>query len=265
MTTAGGPALVQPAGEVCDGLPAGWRLQVLETVPSTSDLLIRSAEAGEPEGLALLARQQTAGRGRDGRLWASPLGNLYLSALLRPTGPAREAAQWSLLAGVALAEAAAARDPDPASLHLKWPNDLLRHGAKAGGILAECALSRDGPEGRGLDWLVLGFGANLAAAPALPDRPTATLAEEAPESFAARLIAALDRWRAVQAAQGFAPIRVAWEVYGPERGAVLTVRSGLSTLSGRFAGLAEDGSLLLETERGLRRIAAGEVAGTEAR
>ena len=228
------PTSLRPdAGGTAPVLPPGWRLEVFDTLPSTSDWLIQQAEQGAPEGLAVLAGRQTAGRGRNGRQWASPQGNLYLSVLLRPAGTAREAGQWALLAGVALFEAAVALD--------------------------------DGPQGR-LAWLVLGIGVNLAAAPALPDRPTAMLGGgEAPEAFAARLLARLDHWCRVQAAQGFAPVRAAWEAAGPRRGTALTVRLGEGSIAGRYAALAEDGSLLLETEQGLRRITAGEVAAMEAR
>ncbi len=254
--------------------PAGWRLVVEESLPSTSDTLIRLAEDGAEAGLALLALRQTAGRARGGRGWQAGEGNLYLSVLLRPPGPAREAAQWSLLAGVALAEAAAAADPDPAALRLKWPNDLLRHGAKVAGILADAALAR-GPGVAAeapLGWLVLGFGVNLATAPAIADRPTATLARrEAPEAFAARLLDRLGAWGAVQAAEGFAPVRAAWQALGPAPGSPITVRDGTighggaRMRMGRYAGLAEDGTLLIETTdptggRALTRVAAGEVA-----
>jgi BirA family biotin operon repressor/biotin-[acetyl-CoA-carboxylase] ligase len=247
-------------------LPPGWRLALHEAVPSTSTALTALAEAGEPEGLALVARRQTGGRGRDGRRWESPEGNLYLSVLLRPAGAAREAAQWSLLAGVALAEAAAATDPEPLALRLKWPNDLLRHGAKVGGILAEIALAHGHSEAK-LAWLVLGFGVNLAVAPCLPDRPTAALAHAGPpEAFAARLLRQLDHWRRVRARGGFGPVRAAWAALGPQTGSDIVVRvGGGAMLPGRYAGLAEDGSLLLETDdRSTRRIAAGEVTGAVA-
>jgi BirA family biotin operon repressor/biotin-[acetyl-CoA-carboxylase] ligase len=223
-------------------------------LPSTSDLLLRRAEAGEAEGLAILAREQTAGRGRAGRAWASPPGNLYMSVLLRPEGPAREAPQWSLLAGVALAEAAAECVAEPASLRLKWPNDLLRGGAKCAGILAESALAPTG----GIAWLTLGIGVNLAHAPALPDRPTATLdGAGPPEAFAARLLARVAHWRAVQRTAGFAPIRAAWRHFGPAEGEAITLR-GLSG-HGHFAGLAADGSLLVDINGTRRAIPAGEV------
>ncbi len=199
-----------------------------------------------------------AGRGRSGRQWASPAGNLHVSLLLRPDAPAQEAGQWGLLAGLALAETAAAIEPEPRALRLKWPNDLLRHGAKVAGILAEAALTDDAPAR--LAWITLGIGVNLAIAPPLADRPTATLAiAESPEAFAARLIACIDCWAAVQARAGFGPIRAAWAAHGPAPGEAIAVRDGNATLAGRFAGLAADGGLLLDTDRGRRHMRAGEV------
>jgi BirA family biotin operon repressor/biotin-[acetyl-CoA-carboxylase] ligase len=239
-------------------LPPGWRLECHESLPSTACAIRARAEAGEAAGLAILARRQSAGRGRAGRGWSSPEGNLYLSLLLRPTAPARCSGQWGLLAGVALAEAAAARDPDAGALRLKWPNDLLRHGAKVAGILTEGALAADPPPR--MAWIAFGIGVNLAVAPRLPDRATATLAlAEPPEAFAARLIARLDHWVAVQARDGFGPVRAAWEARGPSLGGAVAVRDGPATLTGRFAGLAPDGGLLLDTDQGRRHILAGEV------
>ncbi len=239
-------------------LPPGWRLAVHPELPSTADLVAERAAQGEAEGLAVLALRQTAGRGRAGRAWASPPGNLHLSVLLRPGTLAREAAQWSLLAGVALAEAAGALLASPARLVLKWPNDLLLDGAKCAGILAESALGADAR----LAWLALGIGVNLAHAPSLPDRPTAHLgAAETPEVFATRLLHRLAAWRDVVADQGFAPVRQAWQQHSVPPGTHMTVRQPGGPLEGLYAGLAEDGSLLLHTENTTRRIIAGEVEG----
>lgn len=236
--------------------PGAWRLETFASLPSTSAALIARAEAGAAVGLAILAHHQLAGRGRQGREWSSPTGNLYLSVLLRPSGPARELPQWSLLAGVALAEAARAVVPDPEAIRLKWPNDLLRQGAKCGGILAESTLSPDGTAA----WLVLGFGVNLAVAPALPERPTACLGTVVtPEAFAALLLGRLDHWHGVQAAHGFPPIRTAWSALGPTLGEAMSARTGLGWRHGRFAGLAADGRLLLEEAGICHTIAAGEV------
>ncbi len=238
-----------------------FRLEIHEALPSTSTHLAARAAAGEAEGLAIMARRQTAGRGRDGRAWESPLGNLYLSLLLRSRAPIREAPHYGLLAAVALADALTPYLPDPAALALKWPNDLLLHGAKCSGILAEAGSDDHGA----IAWLILGIGVNLAHAPALPDRPTASLAAlgvtpPAPELFAEQLLAAIAHWRALHLSQGFAAIRAAWLARGPAPDSAITVRSPRGVLAGHFAGLAEDGSLLLAAEGRVRAVTAGEVA-----
>ncbi|CAH2604839.1 Biotin--[acetyl-CoA-carboxylase] ligase [Rhodovastum atsumiense] len=244
-------------------VPAGWRLEVHDQLPSTADLCRRRAESGAPGGLAILARRQTAGRGTRLRPWQGAEGNLFLSVLLRPGGTMQGAAQWSLLAGVALAEALAAHLPEGAALGLKWPNDVLLSGRKLAGILTESA---SGPEGN-LAWLSLGLGVNLAVAPALTDRPTACLAElappPAPEAFAATLLAAIDRWCSIRAGEGeaggFAAVRAAFLARTVAYGTHLALRLGDRILDGTFAGLGEDGTLKLHTREGVRAFAAGEV------
>jgi len=237
-----------------------WRLESHESLPSTSDVCrLKALAEAAPDGLAVLAQQQTAGRGTNGRTWQSPSGNLHLSVLLRPVEPVRTAAQWSLLAAVALADALAAYLPEAPGLSLKWPNDVLWHGRKLAGILTESAARADGM----LDYLVIGFGVNLAVAPAVADRATACLAESAappdPETFARALLAALASWRGVRARDGFAAVRAAWLARGPATDTELQLRLGSATRAGRFAGLAPDGSLLLATEGGVRAFASGEV------
>ncbi|MBU8538087.1 biotin--[acetyl-CoA-carboxylase] ligase [Roseomonas tokyonensis] len=236
--------------------PPGWRLRIEDSLPSTSDLLQRLAVAGEAESLAILARQQTGGRGRDGRSWSSPPGNLYFSLLLRPGGPAREAGRWALVAGLAMIEGLAPFAADPAALRLKWPNDVLLGEAKLAGVLCESAAKDDGT----LDWFIMGIGANLAAPPVLPDRATAGLGPIPPEQVACAMLAALERFRALWRAEGFDAIRRAWMARGPALDAPLTLRGGRS---GRYAGLAENGSLLLSAEGRVHAVATGEVAFRE--
>ena len=237
----------------------GWRLQVHEVLPSTSDLCRSLAADGEAEGLAVLALRQTQGRGSRGRDWQSPAGNFYASMLLRPEERARDAGQWSLLAGVALADALAALLPHPAALRLKWPNDVLLGGAKLAGILVDSAAAPDGS----LDWLVIGIGVNLAVAPGVPGRTVAALADvvvpPAPQDFAVRLLAALDHWRQIKAQHGFAAIRDAWLARAPDIGTAMGFRAGERVLSGAFAGLGPDGTLLLQTTEGVRAYSTGEV------
>jgi BirA family biotin operon repressor/biotin-[acetyl-CoA-carboxylase] ligase len=236
-----------------------WRLTQYETLPSTSDLCIALARAGEPDGLAVLARRQTQGRGSRGRSWESPPGNLYVSMLLRPTGDALEAGRWALLAGVALAEALEHR-LDGAKLQLKWPNDVLLAGRKLAGILIDSALH---PDGR-LEWLVIGFGANLVRAPVIPGRQQpATLADagvaSTPEIVAARLLERLRHWQRVRLVEGFGSLREAWLERAHPVGTQLTVRFAGQVLTGTFAGLDDDGSLLLQGAGGMRRLPTAEI------
>ncbi len=262
-----GPA---PAGG--EGL-GPWRIRSYARLASTSDLCLRLAAAGEPDGLAVRAGEQSAGRGRGGRSWRSASGNLFLSALLRPAGEAEAAGRYALLAGVAVWEALAGFLPDAATLSLKWPNDVLLGGKKLAGILVESA---NGPEGS-LAWLVIGIGANLAQAPAIaapsitassiPARASACLADAgiappAAEDAARAVLARLTHWRAVLDAEGFAPVRAAWLAHAHPPGAALVFNGPGGVRSGRFAGLTEAGALRLATDRGTETFSAGEVLET---
>ncbi len=232
--------------------PPVWRLQVYETLASTADLCRSLAAAGEPEGLAILAMQQTAGRGSHGRGWESPPGNLYLSVLLRPVAPMSEAPGWALLASVAVADALSPWLPAPGRLRLKWPNDILLDEGKLAGVLVEAA---DDGAGR-MDWLTIGMGVNLATAPMLSDRPTACVGPTAPppEILARGVLARLDARRA----EAFAVVRAAWLARGPALGNPVRLRLGDEIRHGVFAGLADDGRLLLREGDTVRAFAAGE-------
>jgi BirA family biotin operon repressor/biotin-[acetyl-CoA-carboxylase] ligase len=220
---------------------------LLEEVGSTSDWLAEHADR-LPEGTWVRALRQTAGRGRQSRPWSTPPGNLAASCLVHLRGSDGPAAEIGFVTGVALFEVACAH-ADRALLALKWPNDLLLHGGKLAGILLE----RQGSH------LVVGVGVNLAVAPAIPGRATAAFAAAPdPAEFLAALdtafAARLEQWRS----EGFAPIREAWRTAAHPVGTPLDL-TGPPALSGRFAGLADDGALLLETEAGLRTIHAGDV------
>jgi BirA family biotin operon repressor/biotin-[acetyl-CoA-carboxylase] ligase len=227
-----------------------WRLSLHEVLPSTSTLLAELADKGEPEGLAILARRQTAGRGTQGRAWESREGNLHISLLLRPAIPLRAVPQAALVAAVALHQAAG-----PAT-RLKWPNDLMLDGAKAGGILTETATGTAGD----LAWLIFGIGVNLAYAPEVAGRAVAALGAEPPEAFARRLLEALAEWHGRWLAEGFAPIREAWMRAGPAIGSEVTASRAGSRLTGRYEGISEEGGLLLATEARTYALHSGEIA-----
>jgi len=237
-----------------------FRLECHEALESTSSTLKQRAEAGEAEGLAILALQQTAGRGRQGRGWESASGNLYLSVLLRPNVPLRDAPQWSFVAAVALAETLKPLLPEAAQPSLKWPNDVLLHGAKLAGILVETSLTAS----HALDWLCIGIGVNITNKPNLPDRATACLAEylpdrPTPQTLAAALLHSLGHWHEIRLRHGFAPIRDAWLRHGPAMGAAVSVRRDGALTEGAFAGLSPEGALMLAKGREIQLILAGEI------
>ncbi len=235
------------------GGSTGWRLEIHNSLPSTSDLCIARAEAGEEAGLAVLARCQTQGRGSRGRSWTGQTGNLALSALLRPAGALHQPALWPFLAALSLHQALGG---DP-RLRLKWPNDVILGHAKLAGILVERGT------GAGPDWLVIGFGANLLRAPTVPDRDVACLADLGQtldaEIVAQRVLAGLDHWQAVFHRDGFDAIRSCWLARAHPLGTVLAVESGGIRRSGSFVGLATDGALLIEIAGREQRIDTGEV------
>ncbi len=240
--------------------PGPWRIQSYARLASTSDLCLARAAAGEPDGLAVLAAEQSAGRGRGDRSWHSAPGNLFLSVLLRPGGTGAASGHYALLAGVALQEALAAFLPQPATLSLKWPNDVLLGGKKLAGILLESATGADGS----LTWLVIGLGANLAASPSISGRVTACLAdagipppsaEEAAHAFLARL----SHWRVRLETEGFAPVRATWLAHAHPPGTALVFHGPAGLCSGRFVGISESGALKLATDCGIATFTSGEV------
>ena len=237
-----------------------FRLECHEVLESTSSLVKQRAEAGEAEGLAIQALRQSAGRGRQGRGWESPAGNLYISVLLRPAVPLRDAPQWSFVAAVALAETLNGLLPEASKLSLKWPNDLLLQSAKAAGILVETGIAPS----HALDWICIGIGVNIMSKPNLPDRPTACLAEysaapPAPEALAQSLLVSLAHWHDFRLQQGFAPIREAWLRHAPAMGAPISLKRDGALLEGAFAGLSPEGGLLLAKGREVQLILAGEI------
>ena len=229
-------------------------VRLYDSLGSTNDEARRLAQAGAAHGTAVMAREQTAGRGRVGRSWASPPGNLYLSVLLRLDRPPARLAELSFVAALAVAEMVDAFLPSGVQATLKWPNDVLVGGAKISGILLEQA---DGAT-------IIGMGVNVARAPAGTPYPATSLAREARGGEAAisveacrttllaRFAARLDRWLE----EGFAPIRADWLARAHKVGAPL--RAG--QVDGTFTGIDRDGALLLETQDGPRRVVAGDVS-----
>ena len=147
------------AGEF--SLPPAYRLVALDSVASTNDEAKRLARDGAEDGTLVWAREQASGRGRGGRNWASPRGNLYLSLVLRPECPASRAAELGFVAAVALGAALASLVPPLCPINYKWPNDVLLGERKVAGILIETESGLQSQPGAPLEWMVLGLGVNV--------------------------------------------------------------------------------------------------------
>ncbi|MDX2265602.1 MAG: biotin--[acetyl-CoA-carboxylase] ligase [Hyphomicrobiales bacterium] len=241
---------------------AAFRIERFAVLPSTNAEALDRAAAGDPGGLWIRADAQTLGRGRAGRAWTSPPGNLYASLLLRPACAPSAAPGLSLLAAVAAADAVAAMRPAAAPrIALKWPNDILIEGAKAGGVLLE-SMGSTGP-GRAV---VIGVGVNVASPPSGLDRPVAHARAFAPDATVDRvfdaLVAAMAGWlRRWDDGRGFGAVRNAWLARAYGLGAPVSVRVNGSVVAGVFLGLDDDGALLLADSAGAgeRRVTAGDV------
>lgn len=219
------------------------RIRQVEEVTSTSDLIADcfvKAQAGE--GDAVLAACQTAGRGRNGKLWQSPKGNMYLSLVLEPSRPQQEWPGVALVSALALRDALAGWIAEP-QLQLKWPNDVLLGNRKIAGLLLEA---------RGTA-LVLGCGVNIVSAPP-PDMtrwPATAMADHCrkppqpialAEAFGRRLASRYQRWTEL----GLEDQRLEWQDAASQIGQLLAVDCGPAGVKhGRFIGLEKDGAMRL--------------------
>lgn len=248
-------------------LPSPYRLVELESVDSTNAEAKRLAADGWPDSTVVWAKRQTAGRGRRGRTWVSPEGNLFFSILLRPPYPAMNVMQLGFVAANAIADALQVLAPRGTFVTVKWPNDVLVEGKKVAGILMEAEPDEENP-GQ-LKWLVLGIGVNIVSHPANIDSeyPATSLIAEGVtkdglnieallDTLVKRFLAGFVTWRNL----GFGPIRRHWLLRAKGLGGPVVVRLPNETLHGIFAALDEDGALVLHLEgRPNRRITAGDV------
>lgn len=235
-------------------LPPPFRLAAFDCLDSTNDEVRRRFDSGEPPYLVVSAQKQTAGRGRRGRAWVSPPGNLHCSLLLSVRPAADEAPQLAFVAAVALRQALALLAPN-AVFRCKWPNDILCDGRKVSGMLLESAAPH----------VILGVGVNVVEAPSPALYPAACLRQlgsgaddfDVLSAFCEALLVWHERWLT----EGFAPIRQAWLDHAQGVGGPVTVRlADHNELEGRFAGLDAGGTLLLESADGsIRPILAGDV------
>ncbi len=243
--------------------PQGYGLHILKEVDSTLNEAVRLAPTATGP-VWIMAHHQTAARGRRGRAWANPKGNLAATLLMRPPSDPEQAALRSFVAALALYDACVAVTGRAVGLALKWPNDVLLNGGKLAGILLEST-----GQGRGVSHLAIGIGVNLSEAPGTDRveagavRPVSLLSETGalttPEDFLTELAVAYAHYETQFMTYGFEPIRTAWLSRAARLGEVITARTATSETVGTFETVDVGGSLVLNTAKGRVSIPAADV------
>lgn len=241
--------------------PFGEPCLYYDEVGSTNDVAAALAAAGEPEGTAVVAASQTHGRGRRGRAWCSPPGaGLYVTVILRP--PSSVAPLVTLTGGVAAAEGI--RRATGLPVELKWPNDLVvgRPWRKLGGLLAEASSAA-----AAVEWVVLGIGVNLRAAPWPPEVARVATAIEVelgrpvdPASVLVEVLAALRIWYTHLVSGGAPAVLARWQDLAPGcRDRPVEWESAEGRRRGVAAGIDADGALCVRVGPDVHRLVSAEV------
>lgn len=251
----------------------GYRLDAHETVGSTNALALEHARAGDAGRLWIVSKKQESGRGRRGRAWETPSGNLAATLLLVEAYELKTAATLGFVAGLALADALNAVVPDrrigigldgggsgSTRFELKWPNDVLANGAKLAGILLESTVL---PNGRFA--VAIGIGVNVVAHPEDVPYPAVSLKSLGAACDAETLFLALsDAWsqnsRDWSEGRGLARIRERWLSRAAGLGSDVAVRVDGAVVRGIFETIDEDCRFVIRTSGGdIVKIAAGDV------
>lgn len=239
-----------------------WPTRRFDTLDSTNAYAVKLADGGENGPCWIHAESQTAGRGRLGRSWSSPVGNLYATALFPFAGSMSEAPLVCFLAGLAVIDAISDLHPSIMNrIRLKWPNDVVVADKKLAGILIETGSHK------GSSWMAVGLGVNLDSAPTSIDRPTIALADLVEDNWTtnpAEFLAVLDstfrRRLATFAKHGFSSAREDWLQRTTHKGRRLSYVDNGKTLEGDFLDLGEDGALVVRGHDGqAHHVRAGDV------
>ena len=239
--------------EAVSPLLPGFTVEVLPEIDSTNTELMRRARAGRLEPVLLVAEQQTAGRGRLGRGWASQAGDSLTFSLGMPLAP-KDWSGLSLAVGVSLAESL-----DP-RVRLKWPNDLWLDDRKLAGILIETATFADSRDAK--RYAVVGVGINIAPRDAAGlSTPPAWLHELLPGVTAGEVLGrvATPLVQAVQAFEtfGFNPFQARFNARDALRDRAVALSDGTA---GTAHGTTERGALLVHTAAGMKTVTSSEVS-----
>jgi BirA family biotin operon repressor/biotin-[acetyl-CoA-carboxylase] ligase len=239
----------------------GKKIRFLSEVASTNTLAMEMAADGTPEGTVVIAETQTGGKGRLGRKWISPKGNLYLSVVLRPDIPIHKAPLITLTGAVAVASAI--RTTCGLEAGIKWPNDILISGKKVSGLLTEMSAEQDR-----IRHVVLGIGVDvnmeMGELPPEVRSLTTTLAEEAGAKInrtrlLQQVLRDLERWYQ-KFLDNDADVLEEWKMLNTTVGNRITVSGAGEALDGLAQGVDRDGRLVVRLDDGtIRTVAAGDV------
>jgi BirA family biotin operon repressor/biotin-[acetyl-CoA-carboxylase] ligase len=238
----------------------GTKIFLFDVLDSTNLKAKAMAVQGEQAGTLIIAEEQTAGRGRLGRVWISEAGkNLTFSLIIRPGAPPEFLGLLPIAAGLAVAQAI--EELTGLRPECKWPNDVLLAGRKFSGILCEVVT-----DAARTPWVVAGIGINVNQTvfpPELETTATSLRLASGREFDRARVLASvLDRLETLYAIlTGKSPgaVRDSWRAYAPMLGKTVTITNQSTTITGKASGLAPDGGLLVHTARGEVKVLAGDV------
>ncbi|MDX5993836.1 bifunctional biotin--[acetyl-CoA-carboxylase] ligase/biotin operon repressor BirA [Ectopseudomonas alcaliphila] len=257
------PMTLLNAGQISHGAEGvDWPVTVESSVDSTNAEIFRRLDAGARAPFVLLAERQTAGRGRRGRVWASPFAeNLYCSVVLRVDGGMSQVEALSLTVGLAVARALQGCGVDGA--RLKWPNDVLVDGRKISGILLELA-----GDPADVCHVVIGVGVNVnmaVDAPAVIDQPWTSVRQCLGRTLdrnelAAELLLQLRDCLAIHWQHGFAGLREEWEALHTWHGRAVALTAGSNATLGVVLGVDERGAIRLSVDGVDRSFSGGELS-----
>ena len=238
-----------------------WSIETYERLSSTQDELKDRLNQGDEvtEGLVIQAIEQNAGRGRQGRLWYSPPGNLYMSLLLKPGCSLARSGSLSLVMALSIVRALERLAGEQIGITLKWPNDVFLNGKKCAGVLLETETDASG----NLSHVIAGIGINVITAPA--DLGTALYDDRKFKSLTLsgirdKILQEIARDYPVWLKKGFAPFKEEWLKRTCKTGTEITVGHFDRAIRGTFSSIDEKGNLIITDPEGQeRKIASGEI------
>ena len=216
-----------------------FEIHYFDTVVSTMDLAREEVEKNVSEGFVVQAGEQLSGRGRRGNVWMSPIGNLYLSLILKPTLDRQNWGQLSFVIAVALYDTLLSINPELKNVNLKWPNDVLVNEKKIGGILIEVHN----------DYVIVGTGVNVEKAPDIKSK-IHDFTNINVNNVRDILLSKIEKYYTIWQTHGFDLIRENWISKAYKINHKIQANTMEKTIVGVFVNIDKNGALILKTDNG---------------